>query len=65
MYYQQLSATSNFTLTATMTVKEFDVNTQVGFGIMIRDDMYVDVQTANNSSMDFVRFLALLSNYKS
>ena len=51
MYYQQLSATSNFTLTATMTVKEFDVNTQVGFGIMIRDDMYVDVQTANNSSI--------------
>lgn len=52
MYYQQIAATSNFTLTAKMKITQYDSNTQVGMGIMIRDDMYVDVDSANDSSIN-------------
>lgn len=42
MYYVQLPAGTNFTLTAKATVNSLNKNNQVSFGLMARDDMYVD-----------------------
>ncbi len=45
MYYHKIPANSNFTLTAKVKVNAFDVNDQVSFGLMARDDMYLDTNT--------------------
>lgn len=45
MYYYKVPADSNFTLTANVTVNSYDVNDQVSFGLMARDDMYLDYNT--------------------
>lgn len=45
MYYYKVPADSDFTLTANVTVNSFDVNNQVSFGLMARDDMYLDYYT--------------------
>ncbi len=42
MYFQQLPANADFTLTATATVTAIAKNNQVSFGLMARDDMYID-----------------------
>ena len=42
MYYIQLPAGTNFTLTAKATVNSLAKNNQVSFGLMARDEMYVD-----------------------
>jgi len=41
-YYQEIPATGNFELSATATVKEFNNNAQVSFGIMVRDTILVN-----------------------
>ncbi len=45
MYYYKVPADSNFTLTAKAKINSFDVNSQVAFGLMARDEMYVDYNT--------------------
>lgn len=45
MYYYKVPADSNFTLTAKVTVNAFDLNNQVSFGLMARDEMYLDKNT--------------------
>ncbi len=45
MYYYKVPADSSFTLTAKVTVNSYDVNDQVSFGLMARDDMYLDYYT--------------------
>lgn len=41
-YYTALPANARFTLTATATVNELFGNNQVSFGLMARDDLYLD-----------------------
>lgn len=44
MYYYKVPVGKNFSLTATATVNKLDnANDQVSFGLMARDDMYIDV----------------------
>ena len=42
MYYYRVPATAKFTLTAKAVLNSFDANGQVAFGLMARDDMYID-----------------------
>jgi hypothetical protein len=42
MYYVQLPVGTEFTLTATAKVNSLAANNQVSFGLMARDDMYID-----------------------
>ena len=46
MYYVKLPAGSTFTLSATATVNSMAANNQVSFGLMVRDDLYVDTYVA-------------------
>ncbi|UOQ50529.1 LPXTG cell wall anchor domain-containing protein [Gracilibacillus caseinilyticus] len=45
MYYYKVPADSTFTLTAKAKINRFDLNNQVSFGLMARDDMYIDLDT--------------------
>ena len=47
MYYVQLPAGTNFTLTAKATVNKLAKNNQVSFGLMARDEMYVDTSISD------------------
>lgn len=53
MYYYKVPANSNFTITAKATVNSFTSNDQVSFGLMARDDMYVD-QYINSTMGNYV-----------
>lgn len=44
MYYTKVPAHCNFKLTATVTVHDYFSNNQVTFGLMARDEMYIDMQ---------------------
>ena len=41
-YYVQLPAGTRFTLTGKATIQSFFANNQVSFGLMARDDLYID-----------------------
>ena len=41
-YYTRLPAGTNFTLSATATINDMAANNQVSFGLMARDDLYID-----------------------
>src|SRR5699024_7408018 len=47
MYYYKVPAESIFTLTAKAKINKFDSNDQVSFGLMARDDMYIDLDTSD------------------
>ncbi len=53
MYYFKVPASKNFKLSATVTVNSFTSNDQVSFGLMARDDMYVD-EFINTTLGDYV-----------
>lgn len=42
MYYQAVPADRNFTLSADVTITKLDPNNQASFGLMVRDDIYLD-----------------------
>lgn len=42
MYYYKVPANSTFTLTAKAKINSFGLNDQVSFGLMARDEMYID-----------------------
>lgn len=42
MYYQKIPSDKNFRLTAKATINSYFLNDQVSFGLMARDDMYID-----------------------
>ncbi|MDD3253701.1 MAG: GDSL-type esterase/lipase family protein [Lachnospiraceae bacterium] len=42
MYYQAVPANRNFTLSADVTINHMDANNQASFGLMVRDDVYLD-----------------------
>ena len=46
MYYVQLPAGTTFKLSATATVNSMAANNQVSFGLMARDDLYIDTYVA-------------------
>ena len=45
MYYKKIPVNVNFTLKAKMTINDYFYNNQVSFGLMVRDDMYIDKVT--------------------
>jgi lysophospholipase L1-like esterase len=45
MYYYKVPVSSKFTLTAKAKVNKLTVNDQVSFGLMARDEMYIDYNT--------------------
>lgn len=45
MYYYKVPAKSKFTLTAKAKINKLALNDQVSFGLMARDEMYVDYNT--------------------
>ena len=45
MYYYRIPSDATFTLSADMTINGFDTNNQVAFGLMVRDAMYIDVNS--------------------
>lgn len=50
MCFQKIGKEQDFTLSATMLVNSYQTNKQVGFGLMIRDDMYIDTFNSAISS---------------
>lgn len=42
MIFKQVAANKNIEFTATVTLTTFTANKQTGFGIMLRDDIYID-----------------------
>ena len=53
MYYYKVPVGSNFTLTAKATINSIVKNDQVSFGLMARDDMYID-ENITSSMGDYV-----------
>jgi len=53
MYYYQVPADSTFTLTAKVKINDFNSNDQVSFGLMARDEMYID-SLINTTMGDYV-----------
>jgi lysophospholipase L1-like esterase/pectin methylesterase-like acyl-CoA thioesterase/chitodextrinase len=53
MYYYQVPANSTFTLTAKAKINDFNSNDQVSFGLMVRDEMYID-KYINTTMGDYV-----------
>lgn len=47
MYYKKLPVGTDFVLRAKATVNDYFSNDQVSFGLMVRDDMYIDNVTAD------------------
>lgn len=45
MYYYKVPATKSFSLSAKATINSFDMNNQVSFGLMARDEMYIDTNS--------------------
>lgn len=45
MYYRAVSTQKNFRLSATIRIQDFFSNDQVSFGLMVRDDVYIDKVT--------------------
>ena len=50
MYFKQIPANKDFTFSADMTVKSVDNNNQVGYGLVVRDDMYIDLNQGGITS---------------
>ena len=65
MYYYKIPADATFTLTADMTINSFEKNNQVAFGLMVRDAMYIDVNSKdyNGDSVNAAFFKLADSGY--
>lgn len=57
-YFQQIPAKKDFTLSATVEVKNIVKNNQVSFGLMVRDDVHID-KYDNQIKTDYVACGAL------
>lgn len=53
MYYTTVPSGVNFTFSAKVTLNDYFMNDQVSFGLMVRDDCYIDMQTPQGLG-DFV-----------
>lgn len=63
MYYTRVSVKDNFVLTAKAVIHDYFLNDQVSFGLMVRDDMYIDQPTADILG-DYVAAAPLLLTHK-
>lgn len=63
MYYKKLKSDAAFRFTAKLRVNEYFSNDQVSFGLMVRDDMYIDVFTPDILG-DFVAAAPLMLTKK-
>ena len=54
MYFRQIRFDQDFSLSATARINFYDTNNQVGFGIMLRDDMYIDTFLGSVATGDYV-----------
>lgn len=63
MYYQPVAADKTFTFSADVTILQLDPNNQASFGLMVRDDMYLDTVT-NDTLGDYVAAGALMMGSK-
>ncbi len=59
MYYQAIPSDQNFTLSANVTVNHLDANNQASFGLMVRDDIYLDT-VSNDTLGDYVAAAPLM-----
>jgi len=59
MYYQAVPSDRNFVLTAKVTVNSIDPNNQASFGLMVRDDIYLDT-VSNDTLGDYVAAAPLM-----
>lgn len=50
MYFKQVEASKDFTLSADMTILSLANNNQVGYGLVVRDDMYIDLNETKSSN---------------
>ncbi len=64
-YFSQIDATQNFTLTATAKVDVVLSNSQVAFGLMVRDDIYIDNNVTVNTNYAAVGILDTTNPYTS
>ncbi len=53
MYYQQIPSDQNFTLSADVTIESYNASILNSFGLMVRDDIYLDTVT-NDTLGDYV-----------
>lgn len=53
MYYQAVPADRNFTLSADITINSYNASLQNSFGLMVRDDIYLDT-VINDALGDYV-----------
>lgn len=58
MYFQQIPIKKDFKLSATATIHNVNKNNQVSFGLMVRDDIYID-KYDNTIKSDYVASGAL------
>lgn len=54
MYFKKISSNQDFSLKGTIKVNTYDKNNQVGFGIMLKDDMYIDEFLSTKITGDYV-----------
>ena len=47
MYYKKVDSDKNFILSAKLRINDYALNDQVSFGLMVRDDMYIDKPTSD------------------
>lgn len=59
MYYQEVPANRSFTLSADITINQLDANNQASFGLMVRDDVYLDT-VLNDTLGDYVAAAPLM-----
>ena len=50
MIFQQIPSNKNFTFTATCTLTDFAAASQVGFGLVLRDDIFIDTYNSSINS---------------
>ncbi|MDO4267995.1 MAG: GDSL-type esterase/lipase family protein [Eubacteriales bacterium] len=60
MYYQQLPASQNFVLSADVTINYLGESNENSFGLMVRDDIYVDT-VVNDVMGDYVAAGSLMT----
>lgn len=47
MYYKKIDVDKKFVFSAKLRINDYFLNDQVSFGLMVRDDIYIDKQTAD------------------
>ena len=54
MYYQQIPASQNFIFSADVTINYLDKGNQNSFGLMVRDDIYLDTVIGDTMGLSLI-----------